>query len=335
MEAGERIRTAPSQFAGILDAKNRRMGRGFAADAFRITLFLLLATLAFAPQSSGASSSEGATQVTLSQEQIRDLIRRAAERDLVNDKQQRNYTYTERAEEHTLNGDGRVKSTESKTYEVMDLYGEPVQRLIAKDDKPLPAKNAAKEEEKIQKLLDKRKSESDDARKKRLEKEDKQTEEDREFVKEVADAYNFRLAGIESLDGRSTYVIDADPRPGFEPHQRNAKFLPKFRFRVWIDQKEEQWVKIDIQCIETVSVGLFLARVHEGSNIQIEQTRVNDEVWLPRHIALKLDARILFKGLNVESDVTYRDYKKFRTSIRVLPAESDAGTKSQPAHSAP
>ena len=47
---------------------------------------------------------------------------------------------------------------------------------------------------------------------------------------------------------------------------------------------------------------------------------MNDEVWLPKHVALKLDARVLFKGLNVESDVTYRDYKKFRTDTKIVPA---------------
>ncbi len=62
-------------------------------------------------------------------------------------------------------------------------------------------------------------------------------------------------------------------------------------------------------------------RLHKGSNIQIEQTRVNDEVWLPRHVALKLDARLaLLKGLNMAEDVTYRDYKKFRTDTKILPA---------------
>ena len=46
-----------------------------------------------------------------------------------------------------------------------------MQRLIEKDDKPLNAKEAAKEEEKIQKIIDKRKNESEEERKKREEKE--------------------------------------------------------------------------------------------------------------------------------------------------------------------
>ena len=196
---------------------------------------------------------------SLNQDQIRDLIRRTAQNDMENDKRQRDYTYIQREEQHRLDGKGEVKSTETKTSEILEIYGEQVERLIAKDDKPLSEKDAAKEEEKIQKLIDKRKDESEKDREKREEKEEKDREQDRQFVREVADAYNFTFVGIDSLSGRDTYVIDGEPRPGYEPHLKEAKILPKFRFRAWIDKDESQWKKLDIQCIDTVSFGLFLA----------------------------------------------------------------------------
>ncbi len=259
-------------------------------------------------------------KTTLSQDQIRDLIRQASQRDMENDKRQRDYTYIEREEQHKLDGKGATKSVESKTHEVMVLYNEPVERLIAKDDKPLSAKDAAKEDERIQKITDKRKNESESERQKRLEKEEKAREDDRQFVREVTDAYNFHLAGIENLEGRDAWVIDAEPRPGFEPHRKEAKILPKFRFRVWIDKADTEWVKLDADCIDTVSFGWFLARIHKGSHIEIDQTRVNDEVWLPKHVSLTLDARLaLLANVNVQEIVTYRDYRKFRTDTRILP----------------
>jgi hypothetical protein len=259
-----------------------------------------------------------AAPATLSNDQIKDLIRQVAEKDIENDKRQRDYTYIERSEEHQLNGKGDVASTETKTYEVMEIYGEPVERLIAKNDNPRSEKDAAKEDEKIQKIIDKRKNESDSAREKRLKNEEKDRQETREFVTEVADAYNFKLEGTEDLAGRETYVIDAEPRPGFEAHRKEAKILPKFRFRIWIDRAEHQWVKVDAECIDTVSFGLFLARVHKGSRILIETTRVNDEVWLPRHVAVHVDVRLaLLKNYNVEQDITYKDYKKFHTDTRI------------------
>jgi hypothetical protein len=268
----------------------------------------------------GCAFAQDSAAPSLSQDQIRDLIRQTAANDMENDKRQRDYTYIQREEEHHLDGKGQVKSTETKTSEVLEIYGEQVERLIAKDDKPLPEKDARKEEEKIQKLIDKRKNESEEERDKREKKEEKDREQNRQFVREVADAYNFTFVGIESLSGRDAYVIDGEPRPGYEPHLKEAKILPKFRFRAWIDKDESQWKKLDIQCIDTVSFGLFLARVHKGSRIIIEQTRINDEVWLPQHIAVKIDVRLaLLKNFDVEDDITYRDYKKFRTDTKIIP----------------
>jgi hypothetical protein len=258
----------------------------------------------------------------LSNEQIKELIQKVAEKDVENEKKLRDYTYTERQEERKLDGKGKVKSTETKSFEVLQIYGEQVYRLVAKDDKPLSGKDAAKEEEKIQKILDQRKNESPSEREKRLKKEEKARQERRGFVKEIADAYSFTHTGSETIDGRETYVIVAEPRPGFEPHRKEAKALPKLRGRIWIDAAESQWVKIDAETIDTISFGLFLARLHKGTHIVTEQTRVNDEVWLPRHTAVHVDVRVaLLKNFNVDVDVVDRDYKKFHTETKIVGME--------------
>jgi hypothetical protein len=257
-------------------------------------------------------------------EQIRELLRRAEEKDIENDRQQRDYTYVERQEEHKLDGHGAVRKIESRTSEVLEFYGEPVARLTARDDKPLPANEAKKEEEKIQKIIDKRKNESEADRRKRVEREEKGREDDRKFVLEIADAFNFRLAGSEVFDGRDAWVLEGEPRPGYEPKQRDARILGKFKGRVWIDKAEAQWVKLDITAIDTISVGFVLARIHKGTRVLIELTRVNDEVWLPKLVQLHFDARVaLFKSYDEDVEQTYRDYKKFRTDTKITVVGED------------
>ncbi|MGC2109536.1 MAG: hypothetical protein WA655_08465 [Candidatus Korobacteraceae bacterium] len=276
--------------------------------------------IAQAPASAKRGDAGSLSSPTLSQDQIRALIRLSAEKDLENDKKQRDYTYVERQEVRRLDGKGQVKSTETKTSDVMEIYGEQVEKLVAKDGKPLSDKDAKKEDEKIQKLIDKRKNESDADRRKRLEKEEKDREDERQFVREVADAYNFKFIGIEKLDGRDNYVIDGDPKPGYQPIHKEAKILPKTRFRVWIDKDDSQMKKLDAEFVDTVSFGLFLARVHKGSRVIVEDVRVNDEVWLQQHVAVKVDARIaLLKDFDLEVDVSDRDYKKFRADTKIVP----------------
>ena len=255
----------------------------------------------------------------LSQEQMQKLFRVVADKDIENDKRQRDYTYIDREVQNHLDGKGKTKSTEVKTYEILEIYGEQVRRLIQKDDQPLDVKEAAKEEQKIQKIIDKRKNESDEDRKKREEKEIKEREDDRKFVREVADAYDFKLVGTEEVGGRAAWVIDGEPRAGFEPRTREAKFLSKLHGRVWIDKGDLQLARMDVEAIDTMSVGWVVARIYKGTRVMLEQTRVNDEVWLPRHVTFKVDMRVaLFKGYNLDGDEEYRDYKKFRTSAKIV-----------------
>ena len=251
-------------------------------------------------------------------EQIRELLLRAEAKELENEKRQRDYTFIQRDEEHKLDGHGGVKKSESRTSEILEIYGELVVRLTAKDDKPLSAGEAKKEDDRIQKIIDKRKNESEEDRRKRLEKDEKNREEARKFVAEIADAINFRLVGSEAIDGRDTWVLEGEPRPGYQPKERGAKMLSTFQGRVWIDNSEAQWVKLDIVAIDTLSFGFVLARVHKGTRVLVELTKINDEVWLPKHVQFHLDARIaLIKGYNEDVEVNFRDYKKFRTATKI------------------
>jgi hypothetical protein len=256
---------------------------------------------------------------TFSQEQMRALTRVVAQNYRDNYKKQRDYTYIDRETTHKFDGKGQVKSTESKIYEVMELYGEPVARLLEKNDQPLNPKDAAKEEERIQKLADKRRDETEEERAKRQAEKEKARQKGREFVSEVADAYNFRLVGSEVLNGRDTWVIAGEPRPEFQAHLKEAQMLSKFHGRLWIDKSEMQLAKMEVEAIDTVSFGWVLARIHKGTRFTYEQTRVNDEVWLPQHYEAKLDVRVaLFKSDNEEDAGTFRDYKKFRASSKIV-----------------
>jgi hypothetical protein len=98
-----------------------------------------------------------------------------------------------------------------------------------------------------------------------------------------------------------------------------ANYLSKFHGRIWIDKADLQMSKMDIEALDNVSWGLFLARFHKGSRFMIEQTRINDEVWLPRQVDFKIGVRLaLLKNLNVAEEQTFRDYKKFRTDAKIV-----------------
>ncbi len=251
----------------------------------------------------------------------REIVRRAAQLELERNKKARDYTYTQRVEQRKLDDKGRVKSVESTSSEITILYDEEVERLIAKNDQPLSDKERQKEEDRINKLVRERENESAEQKAKRISKQEKEREDARAFVEEIAAAYDFRFLPGETIEGRPAWVIAAEPRPGYRPQRKQARILPKFHFTVWVDKAEYAWVNLDAEAIDTLSFGWFLARIHKGTRLRLEQTRVNNEIWLPKHVAAKLDARVaLLKKYNMEFDATYRDYKKFRVDSKMTVA---------------
>lgn len=134
---------------------------------------------------------------------------------------------------------------------------------------------------------------------------------DRSYMKEVADAFNFRIRGEEHLPTGPAWVVEATPRPGYEAKSRYAHMFPKMRGTLWIDQKDIQWVRADAVATDTVAFGFFIARLAKGSHIILEQMKLPDGTWVPKRIEAKASARtFIFFTHNFEEDITYSRYRK-------------------------
>jgi hypothetical protein len=243
------------------------------------------------------------------------IIRKSVARDFFNFDSIKNYTYAEREEDREYDGNGKLKKTESETDEVLILGGRPYEKRVAKNDKPLSEGDARHEQDKMDKELAKREHMSDADRA----KVEKEREEERAYLREIPDAFSFRLLGEEEISGKPAWIIQADPKPGYRPKDSKAKLLAKVRGKIWIDRGEYHWVKMEAQVLDPISFGFGLFRVAQGGILNFEQKRVNDEVWLPTHIFIRGDARLGYvKKVHAEIEVTYRDYRKFQTDSRIV-----------------
>lgn len=250
----------------------------------------------------------------------REIVRRSVLTDHHTLEMARHYTCQNRQVIKHLGKHGEVKSTEIKTFDVNFYYGQEYSRVIEIDDKLLSEKEQKKEDEKLEKFLAKFRNESESDRDKRLEKERKAREQGRAFLQDITNAYDFRLLGEEKVDGADSYVIQATPRPDFQPTQPQADILKKIKGKLWIEKKDYNWVKVEAEATDTISFGLFLFRIHPGSHFVLERTLVNNEVWLLKRLDINGGARIaLLKNENVEQEDVVSNFKKFVTSVRILP----------------
>lgn len=255
----------------------------------------------------------------LSAQDALEIVRRSVQHDQANWERAKNYTYVVRSTMRERDSGGKVKKTEAEAEEIYILYGEPYEKRIEKDGKPLSAEEQRKEQQKFDKEMARRQNESPEQRRKRIEAFEKKRREQRDFAREIPEAYNFKLVGEENVNGRPAWVVDATPRAEYQPRNSRAAMLKKFRGRMWIDQKEYQWVRMDGEVIDTVSWGVVLARLAKGSRIFFEQVRVNDEVWMPKQVKVNLDARIaLLKRYQGDIDLSFQDFRKFQSESRIV-----------------
>jgi len=247
-----------------------------------------------------------------------EIVRRSVEQDRLNFRRANDYSYVQHTEQRELDEQGRVRKVESRTFDVIVIDGEPYQKLIARNGKPLGEAEARKEQEKLDRELARRRNEDPARRSRRRSEEEKRRMEGREFAREIPEAFRFRLAGEERLEGRPVWIIDAEPKPGYRGKAKRADLLSKFRGRLWIDQQDYQWVRVEAETIAPVRFGWVLARLDPGAKMVFEQRRVHDEVWLPSRAHIQLSARLaLVRKLRGEVEVLWRDYRKFRTDSRI------------------
>ena len=249
-----------------------------------------------------------------------DIVRRSLSVENENAKRSRNYTFLQREEQRQLDGNGQVKSKSVKTWDVTMLEGSAYRRLIERDDHPLSEKEEQQERAKLRKSIEDRRHETEAQRAKRLAAYEKRPGRNREVLNEIPDAFDFRLRGEESIQSRPVYVIDATPKAGYRVRNSEARrVLPKLKATLWIDKADLSWVRVNAEVIDSISVGFFLFRVAKGARMEIEQGRVNEEVWLPLRVRMSASATVgLVKKLRVEEELTFRNFRKFQSDSQVV-----------------
>jgi len=270
-----------------------------ARSLVRVLLVMLAASTALFAQSGGSSldKSQNRASVPDTREIVGQSIA-AAERSWQARDQ---YTYMERDEDRRLDSLGKVKSENVDVTKMILVNGVRFGQLIEHNGQLPSAEELRKRDEDFEKL----KHETSEERVARLRKD----QENRSFLDELLQAFNFQLVGEEVAEGRPAYVFQATPHAGYRPRGKYGKMLSKVEGKLWVDKKDFGWIKVDGQVTQSFSMGLFVARVQRGSHIILEQKCVGDGVWVPKRLEVRASARVLFlKSLDIQRILSYSDY---------------------------
>jgi hypothetical protein len=270
-----------------------------AKSPMEVFLVMLAASAALFAQSGGSSPDKPQNHASvLDARQIVGLSVAASERSW---QARGHYTYTERDEDRRLDAHGQIKSNNVDVSRMILVNGERFEQLMERNGQLPSAEERRKRDEDLEKL----KHETPEERAARFRKD----QENRSFLEEVLQAFDFQLAGEELADGRPAYVLQATPHSGYHANGKYGKMFSKVEGKLWVDKQDFGWIKVDGQVTQSFTMGLFVARVQRGSHIILEQTCVGDGVWVPKRLEVRANARILFlKSLDIDRILTYSDY---------------------------
>lgn len=248
----------------------------------------------------------------------REIMRQALTRIERNDELKENYIYEETVVVEHLNKDGSAKKVEEERSEVFFVDGTEIERKLAKNGKPLSSDDAAKEQRRVDKEIAKIRGQSAEARAKRRKERDEDKEHAERFRRQVLEGYDLALLGVEKVEGRTCYRISGRPKPGYKFTGKHTDRLESFAGEAWIEKGTYEWVQLKLSSIKQVNWGWFIFRLQPGAEMEMAQTKVNDEIWLPKKVRISANARLFGKAFRVRIRSDYSNFRKFSTDSQLI-----------------
>lgn len=220
---------------------------------------------------------------------------------------QKDYTYTKTSTETRADGEGEKVS--QYTYEAFSAYGRRVEKLVAKNGRPLTPEEARNEDARVAKQV----RENERRAASRAAEREGEDEDDRLTVARILRVCRFVNPRRERWRGRDAVVVDFEARPGGQAADRLESALRKLVGSVWIDEDAKQLLRLEARVNEPIKIGAgLLLSLQRGASLAFEQEFVNDEVWLPSYAEVIGSARLLLvKGIKINQVQRFSDYRKF------------------------
>ncbi len=222
------------------------------------------------------------------------------------------YTFTQARETRYLDKKDQVKRTEQKMWEVFPGVDESrtFRRLVEEDGEPVSPGKLEKQDRRWAKKRSNWKGEDEPKLAEARRKEE-------EAIEEAFRLFRFQLEAREVVDGYPTVRVSFEPREGYRPRIKEIRPMRKMRGVAWIHEADHQLVRVEIELLRPISFGWVLGKLRKGARLEFARRLVNDEIWLPSESRVKASARILFKGLRLESVDTYSDFQKFSVDTSI------------------
>jgi hypothetical protein len=200
----------------------------------------------------------------------------------------------------------QVKPNRTNVRQFVETPDGLIARTISINDKPLSSEERAKEEARINRLLDPRQMQD----KRKQQKEDEART--KRMVAALPDAFIYQYAGTEEKDGRTLVNLKFTPNPKFSPPSREALVYQGMNGTMTIDATAMRMAKIDGTMFRDVSIGWgIIGHLDKGGRFIVEQTEVDKGDWEITKMRLDFTGKaLIFKSIRIDETDLSTDFKK-------------------------
>jgi len=242
----------------------------------------------------------------------------------------RDYTYHVHVEQQELERNGKIKKTETTDSESLTIDGIRVDRIVARDGKPLSDKDTQKESDKIDKEVAKAKE-----RREKRASEGKATDsngDDILTVSRILELGTFSNPRRIDLNGRPTIVLDYTGDPNAKTHSEFEKVFRDLVGNAWVDEQDRVLIRGQGHFLHDFKVGGGLVlNIHQGFSFDFTASHITANIWLPATLNAQGSARLLlFDGINGRVHLVTSDYRKFHSTSTIIDSNRLIGPDGKP-----
>ena len=200
------------------------------------------------------------------------ILKRWIEAQHQNDQRAQQYTYVEDADWFTYEKDGQLRKNFSETSEVLFVEGLEYKKRVARNGKPLDAREQARVEKEMSQTAEER-------RKHRRPPTPggylsfRSHRADLGSMEDFLALFDNRLVGEEEIRGRKAWVIASTPKAGHVPISEHEKQVFCFRKELWIDQADAVKAR---EILTVIGDRIF---VKPGSTLTFEYEKIGPDTW--------------------------------------------------------
>ena len=224
------------------------------------------------------------------------------------DELRENYTFHEITLTDELDPNGAVKGMNSEERDVFFVNGFRIAQLTKKNGKELSEADRKSEQDRIHKLIEKDvKAPPGHSYNRRGEN---------AGVSQILPLMKISNPRRITLNSRSTLAFDFVGDPHAKAHGLAENAARKITGTVWIDESDHEVARLEARFDDNFNIGGgFLASIRKGTSLIFEQSRLDQELWMPAVSEIHLTAReLLVKGVRQNIHIKDSDFRRFETN---------------------